>query len=164
MNTSLCKFVLIFGSFIWSRFRLLRSLEKWLKLQGTFKTYVDEMSTMNSCSDPIVWAKLVAGINVIGTGAKIIYSSLLPENLKQLLQNLEKTFILVQLLIVECFLRLPTSAALWKWVIYSQETFGSLFQQHCFCQWFKWAVNMNDCETSVWSWINRTKVCTKLRS
>lgn len=51
-----------------------------------------------------------------------IYSRLLPEDLlKQLLENLGRRFILVQLLI-ECFLRLPTSAALPKWVIYSQET------------------------------------------
>lgn len=65
----------------------------------------------------------------------IIYSSLLPENLlKQLLQNLERRFILVQLLIVECSLRLPTSAALPKWVTYSQETCVSLLQQHCSCQ------------------------------
>lgn len=65
----------------------------------------------------------------------IIYSSLLPKNLlKQLLQNLERRFILVELLIVECFLRLPTSAALSKWVTYSQETLGSLLQQHCSCQ------------------------------
>lgn len=65
----------------------------------------------------------------------IIYSSFLPENLlKQLLENVERRFILVQLLIVECFLRLPTSAALPKWVTYSRETFGSLVQQHCSCQ------------------------------
>lgn len=65
----------------------------------------------------------------------IIYSSLLPKNLlKQLLQNLERRFILVELLIVECFLRLPTSAALPKWVAYSQETLGSLLQQRCSCQ------------------------------
>lgn len=56
----------------------------------------------------------------------VIYSSPLPENLlKELLQNLERRFILVELLMVECLLSLPPSAALPKWVTYSQETFGS---------------------------------------
>lgn len=113
----------------------------------------------------------------------IIYSSLLPKNLlKQLLQNWERRLILVQLLIAECFPRLPISAAMKcafpKWVTYSREAFGSLLQQYCCCQWFKWTANMSAfgrplCEGGIieqqpaqkqevkWNW-SSLRVCTSI--
>lgn len=67
-----------------------------------------------------------------------LFQPLAKKLIKTIVTKLRERLILVQLLIAECFPRLPISAAMKcafpKWVTYSQEAFGSLLQQYCCCQ------------------------------
>lgn len=62
----LWKFALIFGSFILSSFRLLRSCLTELSKTWSYAENLHEVGTKGSCSDPIVLSK----VNAIGTGAR----------------------------------------------------------------------------------------------